>query len=91
MGRDGGGGERDEECWSFVLFLDRVASSAHPPTRYAPKALQSGLDVEERKGAGRAETESSLANVVKGFCHAASASRTLFREPKSAFWGGRVS
>lgn len=59
VGRDGGGGERDEECWSFVLFLDRVASSAHPPTRYALKALQSGLDVEERKWAGRAETESS--------------------------------
>lgn len=86
MGRDGGGGERDEECWSFVLFLDRVASSAHPPTRYALKALQSGLDVEERKWAGRAETESNPVNVVKGFCHAASASHSLFRVPKSAFW-----
>lgn len=86
MGRDGGGGERDEECWSFVLFLDRVASSAHPPTHYALKALQAGLDVEERKWAGRAETESNPVNVVKGFCHAASASRSLFRVPKSAFW-----
>lgn len=37
-------------------FLDRVASSAHPPTRYTPKALQSGsgLDIAERKlGRGR--------------------------------------
>lgn len=42
VGRDGGGGERDEECWSFVLFLDRVASSAHPPTRYTLKAPQPG-------------------------------------------------
>lgn len=33
VGRGGGGGEGDEECWSFVLFLDRVASSAHPPWR----------------------------------------------------------